>query len=66
MNDKGDFTGKLIEKEGQFYVNQPQHETLTTTKNDTQSIIVLRCFHNKKSDDIVKECQEHANGVTFF
>lgn len=66
MNRSGDYAGSLVEKEGTFYVNQPRPETQSTTEDDIKSILVVRCFHNKKSDDIVEQCNKHATAVEFF
>jgi serine protease Do len=68
INSKeGDFSGKIINKDGRFSVQKVIENTKIFEKNDKtmQSLYVVRCISNASRDNIESDCGSFANSVKF-
>ncbi|NQZ30803.1 MAG: trypsin-like peptidase domain-containing protein [Oceanospirillaceae bacterium] len=67
INKKGDFTGEIINKDGQFSVQNVIKSTMYDSKDepDNQELYVIRCISDRQKEDMKDKCQRFADKVTF-
>ena len=65
--EQGEFTGKIINKNGQFSVQHVIKSTLLTDEEDPeqQEIYVIRCISDQLLEDMAQKCSAFADKVSF-
>jgi hypothetical protein len=65
-NLTGDYSGKLIKKEGTFMIKKVIEQTKKEIATELNQIYVVGCIHNTMNENIESNCNHFSKGVTFY
>jgi serine protease Do len=65
-NLRGDYSGKLIKKEGTFMIKKVIAQTKKEIATELNQIYVVGCIHNTMKENIESNCNHFSKGVTFY